>query len=87
MVSDQDIMASYQLLATKEGIFGEPASAASLAGLLKLSRQGMDFKQKRVVCIITGTGLKDADIAIKSAKPFLQLPANSAAVEQALDWD
>ena len=87
MVSDQDIMAAYQLLATKEGIFGEPASAASLAGLLKLSRQGMDFKQKRVVCIITGTGLKDADIAIKGAKPFLQLPANSAAVEQALGWD
>jgi len=86
MVSDEEIMAAYRLMATKEGIFGEPASAASLAGLIKLSGQGVDFSQKRVVCIVTGTGLKDADIAQKGAEPFVELPADLAAVEQALGW-
>ncbi|GAH90187.1 unnamed protein product, partial [marine sediment metagenome] len=87
MVSDEEILAAYRLLATKEGVFGEPASAASLAGLIKLSQQGMDFSQKRVVCVVTGTGLKDTDTALKSADPFLELPADLVAVEQALSWD
>jgi len=86
MVSDEEILAAYRLLATKGGIFAEPASAASLAGLIKLSQQGMDFSQKRVVCVLTGTGLKDTDTALKSAEPFLELPADLAAVEQALGW-
>ncbi len=86
MVTDEEIMAAYRLLATKGGIFGEPASAASLAGLVKLSRQGMDFSQKRVVCVVTGTGLKDTDTVLKSAEPFLELPADSVAIEQALGW-
>ena len=86
MVSDAEILAAYRLLATKGGIFGEPASAASLAGLIKLSQTGMDFSQKRVVCIVTGTGLKDADTALKGAEPFLEIPADLLAVEQALDW-
>ncbi len=87
MVSDEEILAAYRLLATKGGVFGEPASAASLAGLIKLSQQGMDFSQKRVVCVVTGTGLKDTDTALKSAEPFLELPADLVAVEQALGWD
>ncbi len=86
MVSDDEILAAYQLLATKAGIFGEPASAASLAGLVKLSQQGVDFSQKRVVCVITGTGLKDTDTALKSVEPFLELSADLVAVEQALGW-
>ena len=86
MVSDAEILSAYRLLATKGGIFGEPASAASLAGLLKLSRQGLDFSSKRVVCVITGTGLKDPDTALKSAEPFLELSAELVAVEQALGW-
>ncbi len=86
MVSDEEILAAYRLLATKGGVFSEPASAASLAGLIKLSQQGMDFSQKRVVCVITGTGLKDTDTALKGAEPFLELPADLAAVEQALGW-
>ena len=87
MVSDAEIVSAHKIMATKEGIFGEPASAASLAGLLKLSGQGMDFSQKRVVCIITGTGLKDTEIALKEVEPFLELPADLAAVEQALGCD
>jgi len=86
MVSDEEILAAYHLLATKEGVFVEPASAASLAGLIKLSQQGMDFSQKRIVCVLTGTGLKDTDTALKSTKPFLELPADLVAIEQALGW-
>ena len=88
MVSDAEILSAQKLMASKAGVFGEPASAASLAGLIKLS-QKMDFSQKKVVCIITGTGLKDTETALKDVKdapPFLQLPAELAAVERALGW-
>ncbi len=86
MVSDDEILAAYRLMAAKGGIFGEPASAAPLAGLIKLSRCGMDFSQKKVVCVVTGSGLKDPDNALKRAEPFLKLPADLAAVERALGW-
>jgi threonine synthase len=86
MVSDAEILAAQKLMAAKGGVFGEPASAASLAGLLKLSREGMDFSQKKVVCVVTGTGLKDTDATLKEAEPFPELPADLAAVEQALGW-
>jgi threonine synthase len=86
MVSDDEILSAYRLLATKGGIFGEPASAASLAGLIKLSRKGLDFSSKRVVCVITGTGLKDPDTALKSAEPLIELKADLLAVEKALGW-
>ncbi len=87
MVSDDEILSAQKLMATETGVFGEPASAASLAGLIKLSRKGMDFSQKRVVCVITGTGLKDTETALKSTPRFLELPADISAVEQALGWD
>ncbi|MCD6299916.1 MAG: threonine synthase [Dehalococcoidales bacterium] len=86
MVSDEEILAAQRLMATKGGIFGEPASAASFAGLIKLSSQKMDFSRKRVVCVVTGNGLKDTDTVLKSVEPFLELPADLAAVEQALGW-
>jgi len=86
MVSDEEIMAAHRLMASKAGIFGEPASAASLAGLIKLSQQGTDFSSKRVVCVVTGTGLKDTDAVLKGAEPFLELPTDLATVEQALGW-
>ena len=84
MVSDEEIMVAYHKLTSKSGIFGEPASAASLAGLFKLKKDGMDFSDKRVVCIITGNGLKDADAALRDAGSFTQLPPDLAAVEDAL---
>ncbi len=85
MVSDAEIMAAQKLLATCEGIFGEPASAASVAGLLKMSKK-IDLQGKKIVCVITGTGLKDAEIAIKNAEPFIQLSADLEEVEKALGW-
>ncbi|PJB51304.1 MAG: hypothetical protein CO103_00330 [Chloroflexi bacterium CG_4_9_14_3_um_filter_45_9] len=72
-------------MATREGIFGEPASGASLAGLVKWAKRE-DFSDKRVVCIVTGTGLKDPDVPAKYAEPPIELPAELAAVEKALGW-
>lgn len=86
VVKDEEIMAAQRLMATEAGVFGEPASAASLAGLIKLAQQGMDFSAKKVVCVVTGSGLKDTDAVLQSAEPFLELPADLAAVEQALGW-
>ncbi|MFC2022866.1 threonine synthase [Chloroflexota bacterium] len=86
MVSDNEILAAQRLMAAKGGVFGEPASAASLAGLIKLSQRGMDFSQKRVVCVVTGNGLKDTETAVKGAEPCLELPADLGTIEQALGW-
>ena len=86
MVSDDEILSAQRLLAAKGGIFGEPASAASLAGLIKLSQSGSDFSRKRVVCVVTGNGLKDTETALKGAAPFIEVPADLTTVEQALGW-
>lgn len=83
-VSDQEIMTAYKLLASEEGIFGEPASAASLAGVTKMIGGGLNLSMARVVCVITGTGLKDPDAALESAPTLAELPARLDAVEQAI---
>ncbi len=84
MVSDDEIMASHGMMAAKAGIFGEPASAAPFAGLMKLKRNGMDFSGKKIVCIVTGNGLKDSDIVLKNTIDFLELPPDLLIVEKAL---
>jgi threonine synthase len=84
MVSDAEILATQRLMAAEAGVFGEPASAASLAGLIKLHKQGMDFSGKVIVCVVTGNGLKDTEAALRDAPPFLELPADLAEVEKAL---
>jgi len=72
MVSDTQILQAYKMLAEKEGVFAEPASAASIAGLLKLIDNGYFKKfnnsdnKYRIVCILTGHGLKDPERAIKT---------------------
>jgi threonine synthase len=71
-VSDEQILEAYGLMASREGIFCEPASAASMAGLMKLASQGEDLRDKTVVCVITGTGLKDPDLAMTQTKTVLQ---------------
>ncbi len=64
IVTDEEIVEAYQLVAQKEGIFCEPASAASVAGTLKLAKKGKLPDGSVVVCILTGHGLKDPDNAI-----------------------
>ena len=84
-VSDEEILEAYKLLASEEGIFCEPASAACVAGLLKVARNGLDLRNKRIVCIITGTGLKDPDVASRTADTSLvHLPATLEAVRDAI---
>ncbi len=83
-VSDEEILNAYRLLAQEEGIFGEPASAASVAGLFKMSREGLDLSNSTVVCIITGSGLKDPDTAMSIPAEVLEVPADLAAVEKAI---
>ena len=82
-VSDAEILVAYHRLATKEGVFGEPASAASVAGLIKYARR-LDLSGKRVVCVITGSGLKDPDNAMKDAPAIVELPADLTQVASAL---
>jgi threonine synthase len=84
-VTDDEIMNAYRLMAVKEGIFGEPASAASLAGLVKLAGK-RDFSNKHVVCVVTGNGLKDPGVPARYARAPLELPADLAAVEKVLKF-
>lgn len=70
LVTDDEIIDAYRLIAGLEGVFCEPASAASVAGVIKLSKAGYFAGGETVVCTLTGHGLKDADIAISvSQKP------------------
>jgi len=63
-VTDEEILEAYRMVAATEGVFCEPASAASVAGVMKLSKQGGLREAEIVVCTLTGHGLKDADTAI-----------------------
>ncbi len=64
-VTDEQIIEAYKLLASSEGILAEPASAASVAGVIKAMKLGLIENGKKIVCILTGNGLKDPDSAIK----------------------
>lgn len=80
-VTDDEILAAYRLLASQEGIFCEPASAASLAGVIKKKQAGYFETGTKVVCVLTGHGLKDPDNAIKSvAGGPVMVPATEEAV-------
>ncbi|PZM66627.1 threonine synthase [Paenibacillus dendritiformis] len=84
-VTDNQIIEAYQLLAAREGVFAEPASAASVAGVLKLHRQGYFTGGESVVCVLTGHGLKDPNIAIQTAaKEPLVVPDTEEAVMAAI---
>jgi len=84
-VTDDEILHAYRTIAAKEGVFAEPGSAASIAGVLKLHREGYFTKGQSVVCVLTGHGLKDPNIAIKTvaAEPLV-VQDNEAAVMQAI---
>lgn len=64
-VTDEEIIEAYKLIASNEGILCEPASAASVAGLIKAHKSGLAAAGTKIVCILTGNGLKDPDSAIK----------------------
>ncbi len=72
-VTDEQILAAYRMLAQREGVFGEPASAAGVAGLLRRARPVRLRRGSTVVCTITGHGLKDPDTAVSGAPPAVTI--------------
>ena len=80
MVTDEEILAAYQALAKEEGVFCEPASAASVAGLTKDSQAGRLPEGATVVCTLTGHGLKDPDIAVNISPKTRTVKASRDAV-------
>ena len=83
-VTDDEILAAQKLLARVEGIFVEPASASSIAGLIKLISNGIIGKDESVVCVTTGHGLKDPDTAVKMSEKPIEVEAEIKAIEDAL---
>ena len=85
-VTDDEILEAYALLARREGLFVEPASAASVAGLLKLARAGR-MRGGRAVAILTGNGLKDPETALAQYTPDVtKSDSTVAGIEKALGW-
>lgn len=84
-VSDEEILYAYKLLASCEGIFCEPASAASLAGVLKLSKNDYFKNGSRIVCTLTGNGLKDPDTVFKVTEEPIKVRADIKEVEKFLN--
>lgn len=84
MVTDEQILAAYRLLAEREGLFCEPSSAASVAGLLLMSDSGRLDRGQRIVCTLTGHGLKDPQWALDGAADPIVIAPNADAAAQAL---
>jgi threonine synthase len=83
MVTDDEIIDAYQLLAQEEGIFAEPASAACVAGLIKYAKDH-DLGQQTIVCIITGHGLKDPETALAISSEMRAVEPSVEAIEEAM---
>jgi threonine synthase len=80
-VSDAEILSAYRMIASYEGIFCEPASAASLAGVMKMYKEGCFRQGSTVVCTLTGNGLKDPDTVFSVSDRPLKAKASLAEVE------
>ena len=83
-VGDAQIMDAYRDLARREGLFAEPASAASVAGLRARAKAGRTKGLRRVVCVLTGNGLKDPDAARALAGDLTEVEATADAVRRVL---
>jgi len=83
-VSDKEIIEAQRLLASQEGLFVEPASAASIAGLKKLVVAGKIEADERIVCIVTGHGLKDPEVIMEKYPKPIEVEADLSSIEQLL---
>jgi threonine synthase len=83
-VTDTEILDAQRLLAKVEGLFVEPASASSIAGLKKLVENGEIDKDERVVCVTTGHGLKDPDVAVQTSEKPVEVAAEMEVIERVL---
>lgn len=84
-VSDEEILEAYKLVASTEGVFCEPASAASIAGVIKAYRRGLFKGGETIVCTLTGNGLKDPDTVIKVSEKPVELPPDINEVAKYLE--
>ncbi|MCV7314943.1 threonine synthase [Mycolicibacillus parakoreensis] len=82
--TDEEILAAYHLVAEAEGVFVEPASAASIAGLLKSVEDGWVPRGSTVVCTVTGNGLKDPDTALRDMPTVTPVPVDAGVVVEQL---
>ncbi|HSJ26397.1 MAG TPA: threonine synthase [Longimicrobiales bacterium] len=85
-VSDDAILEAYHAVASMEGIFCEPASAAGMAGLRAAVRDGAVSSDTACVCVLTGNGLKDPDTAVRGVEAAAALPASVEALAAAMGW-
>ena len=83
-VTDDEIIKAQKLLARKEGIFIEPASAASIAGLKKLVENGEVDVDETIVCVATGHGLKDPEAAVRACEEIIEIEPSLEALEKVL---
>ncbi len=84
-VEDEEILEAWRMLSTLEGVFVEPASAAGIAGLRRqITRREIDPRGKRIVCVLTGHGLKDPSAVLQSTREPVTLPATVSALEDYL---
>ncbi len=86
LVTDEEIIEAYRMIAGLEGIFCEPASAASVAGLIKMNQAGIFREGDRVVCTLTGHGLKDVDVAMGVSQKPTSVRANFEDVLKVLGF-
>jgi threonine synthase len=85
MVSDAEILTAYRMIADLEGVFCEPASAVSVAGVIKRAREGFFGAGDVVVCTLTGHGLKDPDTALTQVGEVTRVPASLERLAEVLD--
>lgn len=84
-VSDEEILYAYKLVASTEGVFCEPASAASIAGVIKCVKKGIFKGGETIVCTLTGNGLKDPDTVIKASEKPVELPPDLDEIAKFLE--
>jgi threonine synthase len=84
-VSDDEILYAYKLVASTEGVFCEPASAASVAGVIKSVKKGLFKGGEVITCTLTGNGLKDPDTVIKASEKPVELPPNIEEIARFLE--
>jgi len=83
--SDDEILYAYKLVASTEGVFCEPASAASVAGVIKSVKKGLFKGGEVITCTLTGNGLKDPDTVIKASEKPVELPPNIEEIARFLE--
>jgi threonine synthase len=85
MVTDEEILDAQRLVVTREGVFCEPASAASVAGVRRLAAEGRIGRDELVVCVLTGHGLKDPDAVQAEEGSLTPIAPELSAIRAAME--